>query len=113
MLERRREERRPFHYYLKAVEEGTLRLVGHMTDINRIGFKLDCPSPLPNGTDIRLRIELTGDISHKSAISFVARVKWCKKDEFTADQYNIGFEVTRIHPDDAKIYEQIVQKYSG
>lgn len=113
MMERRRENRRPFNYYLKVVEEGTLKLIGHMTDINKIGFKVDSPLSLAIGTDIRLRIDLTSDISSKSYMAFVARVKWCRQDEFTPNMMNIGFEVIRIHPDDAKIYDQMIQKYSG
>ena len=113
MMERRRENRRPFNYYLKVVEEGTLKLIGHMTDINKMGFKVDSPLTLAVGTDIKLRIDLTSEISTKSYMSFTARVKWCKQDEFTPNMANIGFEVSRLSPEDAKIYEQIIQKYSG
>ena len=113
MMERRRENRRRFNYYLKVVEDGTMKLIGHLTDINNIGFKVDSADKLTVGADIRLRIDLTSEISSKSFLAFGARVKWCKQDEFSPNMMNIGFEVTRILPDDLKIYNQIVDKYSS
>ncbi len=113
MMERRRENRRSFNYYLKIVEEGSLRIIGHMTDINNMGFKVDSTLNLAEGTDMHLRLDLTSEISTKSYLSFIGRVKWCRPDDSTPNMMNLGFEVVRIHPDDAKIFSQIVEKYSG
>jgi hypothetical protein len=112
-LERRRESRRQFHYYLKVMEEGSMKLIGHMTDINHIGFKVDSALKIAPGTDVRLRMDLPNDISPKGYLALVARVKWCKADDFSPNLMNIGFEVVRMNPSDATTYNLIVQKYAG
>jgi len=111
MSEHRRFERRRFDYYMRALDESTQQVVGHMSDISSRGFKLDCSQPQQLGREIRLRIELPPDISDKAAMAFSARVRWCRTDHIDPFVFNVGFEITTISPSDAMIYQRIYERY--
>lgn len=113
MQERRHAQRKRFGYYMPIVDDKTQELVGHLADISQDGFKLDSTVPIPNGKVINLRMTLTGEISHKSSMSFSARSKWCKSDEFLPNSYYVGFEVASISPENAEIFKRIFEKYGS
>jgi hypothetical protein len=111
MSEHRRQERRKFGYYMYARDEATQQVIGHMADISSRGFKLDCTLPQQIGRDFRLRIDLPPDVSDKSSMSFIAKVRWCRTDHIDPSVFNVGFEIMSISPSDAMIYQRIYERY--
>ena len=111
MDERRNLSRRNFSYYMRVTNEMTGDLVGHLADISTTGFRLDCPKELSTGSNLRLRIEQTGVVSTKNFVSFVACVKWCKRDEYDFSMYNIGFQLVTISRADYDAFLKMFETY--
>jgi hypothetical protein len=106
-----RPERKEFFYYTRLIDNDTLEIVGHLTDISTGGFKLDSQVPIPINKDIRFLMNLTSEIADKPFMIFAARSKWCKVDPIDPYVYNIGFQLLRIAPDDLKIFNRMIEKY--
>ena len=109
--ERRNLSRRTFSYYMRVMDEMTGEPVGHLSDISTTGFKLDCKKPLPPNTTLKVRIEQMGEIANKNFMVFVARAKWCKRDEFDVSRYNVGFQLVNIIRADYDIFVKMYDKY--
>ncbi len=109
--ERRSLSRRNFSYYMRVMNEMTGEAVGHMADISARGFKLDCKDPLPPNTNLKLRIEQIGSIAPKSYLVFVARSRWCRRDEYDATRYNVGFQLVNISREDYDIFIKMFEAY--
>lgn len=113
MDNRRHTDRKPFSYYMKVVEDRTMKVLGHMNDISPKGFKIDSDQNIPVGKEFHVRLDLTPDISARPFIAFMVVCRWCKQDEFDLRTYNVGFEVMRISPQDDQIFQNIVKKYAA
>jgi len=111
VAERRQLSRRNFSYYMLVLDEGTSKLIGHLSDISTGGFKVECNHALPSGINFRLRIEQTGEISHKSYIIFDAQTTWCRKDPYDPGMYNIGFKIMDISPADYDVFVKMFNVY--
>jgi len=109
--ERRNLSRRTFSYYMRVMDEATGELIGHLADISTTGFRLDCKKNMPLGVNFRLRIEQTGMVSTKSFVSFVARSKWCRRDEFDFSTYSVGFQLVNISRTDYDIFLKMFETY--
>lgn len=75
--ERRKLDRKNFTYYMRVLDEATGELIGQLSDISTGGFKIESTTPIPLGSNFRLRIDQTREISNKSFLLFTARVRWC------------------------------------
>jgi len=111
MAERRKLSRRNFSYYMRVMDESTGALIGHLSDISTNGFKLDCQKPIALKTDLRLRIDQTGEISNKSYMTFSARALWCQLDQFDPNIYNVGFQIVSMTPSDYDIFLKMFNTY--
>ena len=111
MVEKRVLKRRSFSYYMQAVDNSTQKTIGYLSDISPTGFRLDCKQALPAGHDYQLRLDLTSEVATKPFMIIVARSKWCRIDEFDPFVYDIGFQLVEIAPEDADIFQRIVEKY--
>jgi hypothetical protein len=109
--ERRKEKRRKFTYYMRVVDANTLQPIGYLTEISAMGIQVDSEKPLPVGVNYTLRMELTAEVANKSYMTFTGRSKWCRADKLTPNQYYIGFEVDITAPDDAEIFNRMIEKY--
>lgn len=109
--ERRRPDRKDFSYYMQLINHDTQELVGHLTDISSGGFKLDSLSPIPPNHDFRFRMDLTSEVAVKPSMVFVARSKWCKTDPLDPFCYNVGFQLVKIAPEDAEIFNRMIERY--
>lgn len=112
-LERRRLDRRNFSYYMRVTDETTKQLIGYLVDISTGGFKLDCPTVVPNEREYRLHIELTRDIADKNSMVFIARSKWCHPDHVDPNTYNVGFQIVNMTPGDSVIFQRMFEKYGS
>ncbi len=113
MVEKRTVKRRSFSYYMQAVDNETQKPLGYLADISANGFRLDCKQSLPTEHDYVLRLDLTNDVASKAFMIIGARTKWCRIDELDPFVYNIGFQLVSVLPEDAAIFQRIVEKYGG
>lgn len=111
--ERRKLDRRHFSYYMRVMNDVNGELVGHLADISTGGFKLESQKPIPLNIDFKLRIDLTGEVSDKSYIVFIARTKWCQPDHIDPTSYNVGFQLISITPSDLEIFSRMFEKYGS
>ncbi len=110
-MEGRRIERRTFTYYMQVLDASTAKLMGHLSDISAIGFKLDCQAAVPLGKDFQLYINLSKEIADKTTMSFIARSKWCKQDPIDPTTFVVGFQLINISPGDQAIFQRMFEKY--
>ncbi len=113
MAEKRNLKRRAFSYYMQAVDNITQQVIGYLADISPRGFRLDCKKPIQINQEYELRLDLTDDVANKAFMILFVRSKWCRIDELDPFVYNIGFEIVKIGPEDAAIYQRIIEKYGS
>lgn len=106
-----RQERRDFFFYTQLINNDTLEVVGHLSDISFGGFKLDTQSPIPVNKDFRFLMNLTSEVANKSFMTFIARSRWCKVDPFDPYVYNVGYQLIHISTEDREIFNRIMEKY--
>jgi hypothetical protein len=111
--ERRDLKRRKFSYYMRVLDDDTLKLIGHLSDISNKGFKIDSQNPIAPGINFRLRMDLTSEVSNKPYILFSATSRWCREDPLDPLIQNVGFEISEISSEDSAIYLRIVEKYGS
>ena len=109
--ERRNIKRRKCNYYLRVVDYNTQQLVGYFSDLSTQGFKVDSPQPITVNKDYNLRVDLTGDVSDKAFIAFVARSRWFQPDSTDPSMLNAGFQIVGISQQDNEIFQRVVEKY--
>jgi hypothetical protein len=109
--ERRQISRRVFSYYMRVLDDASGKLIGHLSDISKDGFKLDSKYAVPLNVDLRLRIDQTGEISDKSSLVFMARARWCQRDLQDQTLFNVGFQIIEIDPADYDIFVHMFEVY--
>lgn len=110
-LDKRTQPRRKFSYYMCVTDDETEEILGQLTDINLLGFRVDTRKTIPVGKSYRLRMELTSEVSDQLYMVFSARCKWRSPDPVEPSFYNVGFELLKIDPHEAEIYKRIVERY--
>ena len=113
MIEQRKRKRRNFSYYMRVTDSVTQKPIGHLSDISAIGFKLDSAQPLPVGEHYNLRLDLPNEVADKNFLVFMAQSKWCGMDKADPFTQNVGFEIINITPQDAAIYNRIIERYTS
>jgi hypothetical protein len=111
--DRRNIKRHKFAYYMRVLDDESLKLIGHLSDISSKGFKIDSQNPIAPGIQFRLRMDLTSEVSNKAYILFSATSRWCQIDPLDPLIQNVGFEITEINTEDSAIYQRIVEKYGS
>jgi PilZ domain len=108
---RTRPERKDLFVYTQLIDNDTLDIVGHLSDISSGGFKLDSRNPIPNNKEFRFLMNLTSAQADKSFMEFVACSRWCRVDPLDPFVYNVGFQMVQIAPDDLEIFNRMMDKY--
>ena len=98
---------------MRVLDDESLKLVGHLSDISSKGFKIDSQMPIAPGIQFRLRMDLTAEVSNKAYIIFSAISRWCRVDPLDPFIQNVGFEIMEISTEDSAIYQRIVEKYGS
>ena len=111
MPERRTTPRKKFSFYMRALDDDTKKILGHMVEVSAIGLQLETTVPLPLERDYYLRLELTSELADRPDMVFIARTKWCKMDDIEPNQYRVGFEIAEMMPDDREIFLRIIKKF--
>lgn len=110
MQERRKTKRRYLLYYVRVYNADSRQLIGNLVDITPIGVMIISDDPIPEQTCLRLRIELSGDISEKQFMDISVRSIWSHPD-IDPTLYNIGFSIQDVSVEDAQIIRKIIEKY--
>lgn len=110
MAERRRVKRKYLLFYTRIFDARTNALLGHLIDITPQGAMLISEKPLPVGEAVRLRMELSPDVSTLPYVEFDAHSVWCRPD-VNPLFYNTGFELRAVTPEQAEIIENIIEAY--
>jgi len=109
--ERRNHNRRKFGYYMPMFDNASQKILGHLSDISARGFKLDSQKGLALNTVYEMRLELTPEFSTRLNITFFARVAWSRPVPYAPAEFENGFQITRIKPEDLAIFERIAARY--
>ncbi|WKZ38863.1 MAG: PilZ domain-containing protein [Anaerolineales bacterium] len=108
--DRRKQQRRRFTYYMPVVDAGTLKVLGYLSDISLVGFRVDSDMPLPVNSHLRLRIDLAPELAAKTYMIFNGRIRWCEMDKLQPNSYNIGFEVESLSREDTAIFQRMFEQ---
>ncbi|HEY8367954.1 MAG TPA: TIGR02266 family protein [Thermodesulfobacteriota bacterium] len=76
-------------------------ILRQITDLSHGGLFVDSPTPLPEGTAVRLRFALPGQTS---PMTIEARVAW------TQPHIGMGLRFTKLHPADKRAIDQYVDE---
>jgi len=112
-VERRKQKRRKFTYYMPVVDANTLQVIGYLTDISAMGIRVDTKKVLPVNANYRLRLDLTHELAKKTFMVFSGRSRWCQMDRLEPNTYNVGFEVNLASRDDIEIFQRMYDRYGS
>jgi PilZ domain len=108
MPDRRKIKRRYLMYYSRVyVAEN---LIGHLVDITPQGAMLISEKPVETDKIVKLRMELSADVTDRPFMEFIAKSLWCRPD-IDPNFYNTGFELLGVSQSEIEIIEKIVEAY--
>ena len=110
MPDRRKTKRKYLMVYTRVFDVHSGNLLGHLVDLTPAGAMLISERQLPAGQDIRLRMELSPEVSDQPYLELDARSLWCQQD-VNPQFYNTGFNFLSIAPESIAIVERIVEAY--
>jgi hypothetical protein len=110
MDEKRKINRRFLLYYMRIYDADSRQQIGNLVDITEYGVMIVSDNPIPEEKTIRLRIELTAEVSEKPYMEFSAQSKWCKPD-INPHLHISGFEILDISSENAKIIHRIIDTF--
>jgi hypothetical protein len=106
-----RPERKDFIFYTQVIDQETLQVIGHLSDISSGGFKMDSQNVLPLNKDFHFRMNLSSEVADKPFMEFLARSRWCSVDPIDPYVYNIGYQLIQISPGDLEIFNRMMERY--
>ena len=112
MDNRRRERRRKLMAFTPVYDLHPRMLLGYLGDLTMKGALVIGTSLTTIGRETELEIDLPSDIPDIPTIpvKLPARIAWCRQDE-SPQYYNIGVEFTNLSPENAILFEQILERY--
>jgi c-di-GMP-binding flagellar brake protein YcgR len=111
MNERRELRRRGLVQRLELYDRISERFLGKGVDITTRGLLLIAETPIPQDTELQLRLALPEAMYGKDHIDLDAVARWRSKD-VNPGFYDVGLEFTRISPRDQEIIRQLISMYS-
>ena len=112
MDNRRRETRRKLMAFTPVYDLHPRMLLGYLGDLTMKGALVIGTSLTTINKETELEIEFPSDIPGIPTIpaKIPARIAWCRQDE-SPQYYNIGVQFTDISPENAIVFEQILDRY--
>jgi hypothetical protein len=95
---------------MRVYEAATRNQIGHLVDITSKGIMLVCEKPIPDNRFMKLRLELSNEVTEKPWMEFLALSKWCKPD-INPSMYSVGLEILEIDKENAKIIDRIINEF--
>lgn len=96
-------------YYLRAYDNTSSRVLGHVVDISPQGVMLITDEPLVPGEDRRLRMRFPGMSSSRDELIFDAVCRWCRPDENPAF-YLVGLQIQNLLPEEANFIQGMIRE---
>jgi hypothetical protein len=101
-IERRRADRLNLPYVLSAFDQRTLRLVGHVLDIDTLGMRVIGERPLDRDRDLSLWLQVPGWCSDdQGAVLLDVQSRWSHVDDH-GGWCETGFRITDMTPEAAE-----------
>src|SRR5215212_1456831 len=112
MDNRRKEIRRKLMAFTPVYDLHPRMLLGYLGDLTMKGALVIGTSLTTIGKETELEIDLPSDIPDIPTIpvNLPARIAWCRQDE-SPQYYNIGVEFVNLSPENAILFEQILERY--
>jgi hypothetical protein len=110
MENRRKINRRYLLYFVRVYDAATRQQIGNLVDITPRGAMIVSQDPILAGQAIRLRVELTADITDKPYLEFPARSIWCHPD-LDPNLFNTGFEILELTSVESGIIQKIIETF--
>lgn len=102
-------KRRQLVYYLKLYDVDSGELVGNLVDITTRGCKIISKEPLPEGTNMALRLDVPEGYYELESIVMQGTTLWTRPD-VNPDFYVTGFEVPRLGATERKVVRQLIEQ---
>jgi hypothetical protein len=107
---RRKINRRYLLYFVRVYDAAIRQQIGNLGDITPQGAMIVSPDPIPAGQAVRLRLELTTEVTDKPFLEFPTRSMWCHPD-LELSLHNTGFEILELTPEDTGIIRKIIETF--
>lgn len=96
MRTKRTAERKRACQFFGVYHRRTARYIGKLLDLSIKGLKVLAKKPIEVHTLFEFRIELPRPIVGHNEVSFDAQCVWCAGSTEDVDQYEAGFQITKI-----------------
>jgi len=93
-VERRRQKRRRFTYYMPVLDANTLQVVGHLSDISPIGIRLGQRTAAAGQRELSLARGPDPEMANKTAMIFNGRSRWCAMISYRQIHIMLGSKLT-------------------
>jgi hypothetical protein len=112
MSERRKETRRRLATFTKVYDLHPRLLLGYLGDLNLLGAMVIGTNLTTINKETELEIEFPSELADIPVVrvKLPARIAWCRPDE-SPQYYNIGVQFTEVSPENAEIFEQMLERY--
>lgn len=112
MGERRKETRRRLATFTKVYDLHPRLLLGYLGDLNLLGAMVIGTNLTTINKETELEIEFPSELAEIPVVrvKLPARIAWCRPDEYP-QYYNIGVQFTEVSPENAEIFEQMLERY--
>ena len=112
MSERRKETRRRLATFTKVYDLHPRLLLGYLGDLNLLGAMVIGTNLTTINKETELEIEFPSELAEFPVVrvKLPARIAWCRPDE-NPQSYNIGVQFTQVSPENAEIFEQMLERY--
>ena len=109
---RRIERRRKLMTFTPVYDLHPRLLLGYLGDMTLRGALIIGTNLVTINKQTELEIDFPSDLPDVSVIKAVipARIAWCRQDE-SPDYFNIGVEFSDISPENAELFEYIMERY--
>ena len=71
-------------------------ILGFVVDSSAHGFQITVSKEIPPKTTVKISITRQVDGNTWETDTLIARVKWCRQDDFLEASYNIGVEISDL-----------------
>ena len=112
MDERRKDRRRKLMAFTPVYDLHPRVLLGYLGDLTLRGALVIGDKLTTINKETALEIDFPSDLPDVSVLKAVlpARIAWCRQDE-SPDYFNIGVEFSEISPENAELFEHILERY--
>ena len=109
MDERRKIPRKQTDQFFGVFDRETDEFIGKLIDLSIKGTKLQAVLSMDTGSVYEFRIDLPRPVAGKRFLSFDAECVWCRESTSSKDNYDIGFEITEVMPEEIETIQDLLK----